>query len=126
MSPHAVRSTLAACILLALAVGDTIAADAGTPILDLRYRHESVDQRGFAKDANANTLRVRAGYATPARHGWSALAEADGVIALGAGRYNDTRNGQRRYPVIADRPGAEINQAWLRYASGGNSATLGR
>ncbi|KAF1692103.1 hypothetical protein CSC65_15165 [Pseudoxanthomonas daejeonensis] len=45
---------------------------------------------------------------------------------MGDGRYNDTRNGQRQYPVIADRPGAEINQALLRYTSGSNTATLGR
>ena len=120
----AMRSTLAAAVLLS-SVPPALAAT-GTPILDLRYRHEQVDQDGFADDARADTLRVRAGYATSAWHGWSALAEADAVLGLGAGRYNDTRNGQRQYPVIADRPGAEINQALLRYASGKNSATLGR
>ena len=126
MPRHAVRSTLATFVVLSLAAGSALAADAGTPILDLRYRHESVDQAGFARDAHADTLRVRAGYATSAWHGWSALAEADGVLALGDGRHNDTRNGQRQYPVIADRAGAEINQALLRYVDGRNSATFGR
>ena len=125
MSRHAARSTLATLVVLSLAAGSAL-ADAGTAILDLRYRHESVDQDGFAKNAHANTLRVRAGYATPAWHGWSALAEADAVLAPGDGRYNDTRNGQAGYPVIADRPGAEINQALLRYGAGRNSATFGR
>ncbi len=113
-------------ILLPLVAGGALAADGGTPILDLRYRHETVDWDRFAHDAHADTLRVRAGYATPAWHGWSALAEADGVLGLGEGRYNDTRNGQRQYPVVADRAGAEVNQALLRYVAGKNSATLGR
>lgn len=126
MSRHAIRSTLATFVLLSSGAGGALAAEGGTPILDLRYRHESVDQAGFAHDAHADTVRVRAGYATAAWHGWSALAEADGVLGLGDGRYNDTRNGQRQYPVIADRPGAEINQALLRYVAGKNSATLGR
>ena len=126
MPRHALRSTLVVLIAVPLAAGHALAADAGTPVLDLRYRHESVDQDGFARTAHAYTLRVRAGYATPAWHGWSALAEADAVLGLGDDRYNDTRNGQRQYPVIADRPGAEINQALLRYAAGGNSATFGR
>jgi hypothetical protein len=126
MPRHAFRSTLASFVLLSLGAGSAFAADTGTPILDLRYRHETVDQDGFADTANADTLRVRAGYATAAWHGWSALAEADGVLGLGEGRYNNTRNGRRQYPVIADRAGAEINQALLRYASGKNSATIGR
>ncbi|WP_372018093.1 alginate export family protein [Pseudoxanthomonas sp. 10H] len=126
MPRPAVRSILPFLVVLPLAAGHALAAGTGTPILDLRYRHESVDQAGFARNAHADTLRVRAGYATSAWHGWSVLAEADGVLGLGDGRYNDTRNGQRQYPVIADRPGAEINQALLRRALGKHSATFGR
>ena len=125
MPRHPRRSTLAVLVVLSLGPGSAL-PDTGTPTLDLRYRHESVDQDGFAQDAHADTLRVRAGYATPAWHGWSALAEADGVLGLGDGRYNDPPNGRPQYPVIADRAGAEINQALLRYVAGKNSATLGR
>ncbi|KAF1687162.1 hypothetical protein B1992_04010 [Pseudoxanthomonas broegbernensis] len=112
---------------LFLALVPTLAAAAGDagPILDLRYRYEHAQQRGIAHDAHAHTLRARLGYRTAARHGWSALAEADGVARLG-GRYNDTRNGRSGYPAIADPAGTEINQALVRYAAGDNAATFGR
>lgn len=112
--------------LLALSPLPAVATDGASPILDLRYRHEQVDQAGFARDAVADTLRVRAGYRSAAWHGWSALAEADAVLRLGGERYNDTRNGLRQYPVIADPAGAEINQALLRHAGDRHAATFGR
>ncbi|WP_374012404.1 alginate export family protein [Pseudoxanthomonas koreensis] len=101
------------------------AADTGGPILDLRYRYEHAEQQGVARDAQAHTLRARVGYRTAAWHGWSALVEADGVARLG-GNHNDTRNGLRQYPVIADPAGTEINQALVRYAHGNNTVTAGR
>ncbi|KAF1689869.1 alginate export family protein [Pseudoxanthomonas taiwanensis] len=103
------------------------AQDAGPGTwLDLRYRHERVDQSGFGEDAVANTLRLRVGARSAPWHGWSALAEADAVLGQDDGRYNDTRNGRRAYPVVADPAGAEINQALLRHAGTRTVATLGR
>lgn len=123
MSRRARYCLFALSLAVAMPAGATAA---GTPSLDLRYRHEHVDQDGLARTASADTLRVRAGYSTAAWHGWSALVEADGVLGLGDGGYNDTRNGLRQYPVVADRPGAELNQALLRHASGTHVATFGR
>src|SRR5690606_24627599 len=94
--------------------------------LDLRYRHERVDQSGFGEDAVADPLRLRVGARSAPWHGWSAVAEADAVLGQDDGRYNDTRNGRRAYHVVADPAGAEINQALLRHAGTRTVATLGR
>lgn len=94
--------------------------------LDLRYRHEQVDQDGVAREAVTDTLRLRSGYRSGSWHGWSALAEADAVLDLGGGHHNDTRNGQRQYPVIADPAGAALNQALLRHVHGNTAASIGR
>ena len=41
--------------------------------LDLRFRHEAVDQDGLANDAGANTLRLRLNLATGKVHDFSAF-----------------------------------------------------
>lgn len=102
------------------------AAERGTPLLDLRYRYEHVDQDGFARDADAHTLRARLGYRSARWHGWSALGEVDGVVHIGGEHFNDTRNGRGRYPLVADPDGVEVNQALLRYDGGHGSLQLGR
>ena len=115
-----------AALPLALSTLAAVAAEREGAYLDLRYRHERVDQDGLVRDAAADTLRLRAGFRSGSWHGWSALAEADAVMDLGDGHYNDTRNGQRQYPVVADPAGAELNQALVRYARGQASASFGR
>jgi len=87
--------------------------DAG---LEFRYRYEGVDQDGVDRDADANTLRVRANFATREYRGFSGSLELDLVEAIGSQRYNDTRNGNVGYPVVADPEGADLNQAWLQFA----------
>ncbi len=116
---HALPLLLAAIPALADDIG-------GTPLLDLRYRYEHVGQEGFARDADAHTLRARLGYRTARWHGWSALGEVDGVAHLGDERFNDTRNGHGQYPTVADPDGAELNQALLRYDGARGSAQFGR
>jgi hypothetical protein len=39
---------------------------------DFRLRHEQVDDDGFARDANATTLRTRLGFMTAPWHGLTA------------------------------------------------------
>ena len=65
--------------VMALGSGPAQAADSlvdaltgGKPVADLRLRYESVDQAGFAKDADALTLRTRVGYGTGTWQGLSA------------------------------------------------------
>ena len=97
-----------------------------TPILDVRYRYEHVDQDNALHHANAQTLRTRAGVQSGKWYGLSALLEADNVSRIGDARYNSTRNGQGDYSVVADPDGSEINQALLRYDHRHGSAVIGR
>lgn len=96
------------------------------PILDARYRYEHVDQDNALKHANAQTLRTRVGVQSGKWYGLSALIEADNVSRIGDASYNETRNGQSDYSVVADPDGSEVNQALLRYDHQYGSAVLGR
>ncbi|MDP3814848.1 hypothetical protein [Pseudomonas sp.] len=98
----------------------------GKPILDARYRIEHVDQDNALKHANAQTLRTRLGFQSGKWYGLSALVEADNVSRVGNASYNETRNGQSEYSVVADPDGSEVNQALLRYDHKYGSAVLGR
>ncbi|ASK34395.1 hypothetical protein CEK62_08375 [Alcanivorax sp. N3-2A] len=98
----------------------------GTPILDLRYRYEFVDQDNRLDNAHAQTLRTRVGFATAPLYGFSAIVEADNVTRLGAERYNDSRNGKSDYALVPDPDGTAINQALLRYQGEYANVTVGR
>jgi Alginate export len=73
----------------------------GDAIVDLRARYESVEQGGFASEADALTNRVRAGYQTAPLKGTAFLAEGVVVSDL-VDDYNSTTNGETEYPVVAD------------------------
>lgn len=94
------------------------------PSVDARLRYESVDQAGFANDAEALTLRVRPGV-TFGDGPFTALVEGEATLTL-IGRHNDGLNGKAGYPLVVDPGNAEINRAQLRWASKANSVTLGR
>ncbi|MCM2319794.1 MAG: alginate export family protein [Pseudomonas sp.] len=94
--------------------------------IDARYRYEHVDQDNPLDHANAQTLRTRLSLQSGKWYGLSALVEADNVARLGDAAYNDTRNGQTDYSVVADPDGSEINQALLRYDHSRGSAVVGR
>ena len=98
----------------------------GKPILDARYRFENVDQNNDLRDANAQTLRTRAGFQSGKWYGLSGLLEVDNVSRIGDDAYSSTRNGQKEYAVVADPDGTEVNQALLRYDHKLGSAVLGR
>lgn len=97
----------------------------GDWIVDARLRYETVDQAGFADEAQALTLRARLGYETPAWQGFKALVEAEGVTALSDG-YNSTTNGQAGYPVVLDPEAAEINRAQVSWTGEKASVVVGR
>jgi hypothetical protein len=106
-----------ASALVALPAASESAGDflrEGHASLDFRYRLEGVSQDGMAEDAEANTLRLRIGLASGKVAGFSALVEGDQVFAISSERYNDTRNGETAYPVVADPEGTDLNQAWLQ------------
>src|SRR3989338_4007289 len=129
---HHIVSPLALA-LLSLSVPLSAAAEdfsqlfsGGKAIFDARYRYEHVDQDNALKHANAQTLRTRVGFQSGKWSGLSALVEADNVSRIGDAAYNETRNGQSEYSVVADPDGSEVNQALLRYDHKYGSAVLGR
>lgn len=115
--------------LLPLAIALTIAAPAA-PAADgwsaqLRYRHEAVDDEAFARDAAADTLRLRLGYLKTLPRGFGVFAEAEAVAELGD-RFNSGANGETAYPSVPDARALELHQAWLRWQGERVVATLGR
>ncbi len=108
------------CVVLFAVPGwtDTLgnALSAGKVSVDLRYRFELVDQDGIEKNANASTLRLRLGYTTKEFYGFSIHTDLETVQVAGIERYNSTDNGKDEYPVVADPPDSELNQAYLDYS----------
>ena len=83
------------------------------PIVDLRLRHEGVEQAGLTRDAEALTVRARAG--TEITHGaFAFLVEAEGTVALDE-RYNSGLNGKTAYPLVADPENLELNRVQVQY-----------
>jgi hypothetical protein len=97
------------------------------PLLDMRLRDEFVDQDPLARDANAVTLRTRAGFETGKAWGTSLLAEIEWVLPLSGG-YNDTINGRTRFPTVADPRALGVNRLQLTNISllPSTAITLGR
>lgn len=117
------------CLPLPALATDTLAAAVagGKTQLNLRLRHEQVDDEAFQRRAQATTLRARLTYTSLAWHGLSAGVEFDHVTAVGGGdRYNDTRNGATAFPQVPDPEGTDLNQAFLKYRQGGTEVTAGR
>jgi hypothetical protein len=73
----------------------------GDVIVDLRARFESVEQVGFASEADALTNRIRVGFQTAPLKATAFLAEGVIVDDL-IDDYNSTTNGNTQYPVVAD------------------------
>ncbi|HRE61296.1 MAG TPA: alginate export family protein [Micropepsaceae bacterium] len=93
---------------------------------DARLRYENVDQDGFADEAQALTLRVRAGVTTPTWHGFQFLVEGEAIAALST-EYNSTANGKVWLPIVADGETIELNRAQITYKGiEGTTLTLGR
>ncbi|MCK5353786.1 MAG: alginate export family protein [Methyloprofundus sp.] len=83
---------------------------------DLRYRYENVHITNDlpVKTANANTLRLRAGYLTPDFFNLQAYIEYEGNLAMQED-FNSLRNGYTHYETVADPQVQELNQFWLTY-----------
>ncbi|MGQ0742593.1 MAG: hypothetical protein ACT4OG_09950 [Alphaproteobacteria bacterium] len=105
---------LLACMTPAIAGADGLLSG-GKILLNLRYRLEHVEQDGFAKDANASTIRVRAGYKTPAWQDFAGLFEIEATGHFSED-FNDTINGRAEYPVVADPENLEVNRAQIAYS----------
>ena len=116
-----------ACLVPAIATAGESAT--GDPRIgfewNLRLRSEHVDDDAFTRNADATTLRVRAGMRFRLGGGFGALVEGEGIATAGEG-YNNSANGRSGYPLIADVEGAELNQGWLAWKNERLQATAGR
>lgn len=93
--------------------------------INLRARYEGVDQDGIDKNAAAGTLKSRITVNTGSYSNFSLGLEVDKVSAL-VDDYNSKTNGNVLYPVVADPEGTDFNQAFIKYARDGFTATGGR
>jgi hypothetical protein len=106
----------------------TQALIATKPLIDIRLRHEEVEQTGIAKDADANTLRARLGGETGKFLGTSLLAEGEGMFRLDDHyRPDNAVPSYTQYPVVADPENYVINRLQLTNKSLPQTAiTVGR
>jgi hypothetical protein len=92
---------------------------------NVRARYEHVDDAALARDADATTLRLRAGLHGRFGGHWEALVEGDAIA--GAGHYDDgTGTPKPQWPAVIDPQGTELGQAWLRGRTGPVTVTAGR
>ena len=128
------RYTVAALVVSTLLAGPSNPAAAdlrqaianGNASLGFRYRFEDVDQAYFGKDAKASTARARLTWNSAAAGAVTLGLEADYALTLGVDSFNSTTNDRTQYPVIADPEGFDLNQAFVKYASGALTITTGR
>lgn len=108
-------------------VSDDLTID---PIIDGNLRWEHVDQDDINLDADAVTMRLRAG-AEATTHNLSLLAEAEGTLAI-VDHYNDTIPGNNGYlgaepySTVADPENIELNRLQLSYKGKAAKVTIGR
>jgi hypothetical protein len=116
------------CAVCAAAQADSLreALSLTQPTFDARLRFEAVEQDAFVNQADAVTLRARAGFETGKAWASSLLVEGEAVWPLKSD-YNSTTNGNVAYPVVADPESYEINRLQLTNgALPGTVVTLGR
>ena len=87
----------------------------GTIYGEERYRFETVNQGGFANDANANTLRSILGYKTGVFQNFQADVAVINVSQFGDHAYNDGSDGKTTYPVVKDPGATELLHGSLAY-----------
>jgi hypothetical protein len=85
----------------------------GTPILDVRYRFEFVDQDRFDRDAKANTVRTRFGFETGKIRGFGLGVDVEWTESIGQEKFNSTTNGRTDFPIVADPDDFALNRLFL-------------
>lgn len=130
-------SLLALALLGSTTWNDSCAQDAtplleslrtSKPIIDARMRAEFVDQTPFAEDAEAATLRLRAGFESGQAWNTTLLAEGEFVTPFdGNYRPDPARPTRTAFPVVADPESYEVNRLQLTNTTlPGTTLTLGR
>ena len=115
MKPNFLRTGL---IVTGLLVSPAALADdaTGSLILDVRARHEMVEQTGKL-DATATTVRTRLGWQSAPWRGLTFLIEGENVVVLGSDDYNSGLNGRTAYATIKDDDITELNRLQLSWAA---------
>jgi ubiquitin len=83
------------------------------PIIEARLRYENVDQEGIVNEADALTLRMRAGVEAKTSD-FAFLVEGEGTLAISED-YNSGLNGKGTFPIVADPQTVELNRLQLQY-----------
>ncbi|MGN6376358.1 MAG: alginate export family protein [Sphingomonas sp.] len=94
------------------------------PLAEARLRYEHVDQDDIAAQADAVTLRARAGVQATTGP-WRALVEAQGTLAID-GDYYDGLHGAATRPLVADPQNVALYRAQLQYVAPTLTLTAGR
>jgi hypothetical protein len=94
------------------------------PVAEGRLRYEHVDQDGIAKQADAVTVRARAGL-TASSGGFSATLVGQGTLAA-VDHYYDGLNGVATRPLVADPQNVALYIARLQYKAKALTLTAGR
>lgn len=113
-------ATTVSAVDLAKAVAD------GKTSLGFRYRLEHVTQDGVAEEALASTARARLTWNSAETDNLTFGIEADYSLILGIEDFNSTTNGRTEYPIVADPRGFDLNQSFVKYATGDTTVTVGR
>ncbi|NYD90044.1 hypothetical protein HD841_001824 [Sphingomonas melonis] len=101
------------------------AAQTLTPLVEARLRHEHVAQDGLPDRSDAVTARVRAGLQASEGH-WTALAEAQGNLAIVGDYYDGLAGSAALRPQISDPQSIALYRAQLQYRSSALTVTAGR
>jgi hypothetical protein len=127
MSPCLAPSLLAAVVTAMLSTGTATAAGVDPLAFEwnLRARWEHVDEAAFADNADAATLRLRAGLRANFSPRWSGLLEAEAIAALDDD-YNSGANGRAQFPAVIDPTGVELNQLWIARQGASTLLRVGR
>ena len=120
-----VQRTILLAAVAMLAAPGAARADPVTlqPLAEARLRFEQVDQDGLRR-ADGLTARVRGGLEASTGR-WSALAEAQGVLAI-VDHYYDGLRGDATRAGINDPENVALYRLQLRYAAPGAAMTAGR
>ena len=107
-----------------VAVAGPACAQQIKPLAEVRARYEHVTQDGLAQDAEALTVRVRAGIQASTGP-WTALVEAQGTMAVIDDYYDGLRGAATR-PLVADPENVALYRAQLQYKVKAFAITGGR
>jgi len=94
------------------------------PLAEARLRYEHVEQDALPLDANALTLRARAGLSA-STGAFTALVQAQGTLAV-VDDYNDGLHGPATRPLVADPENLALYRAQLQYRTEPLVLTAGR